>query len=90
MSWTNPEKVFVCDVCFEEVMQKDILSAPSPFDPEETLNGCPYCKATTGEGGWSEQCEVEGCKRGATCGTPLKTGGYLRCCWIHFREVNHD
>lgn len=90
MSWNSPEKVFVCGVCDMEVMQKDMLHAPSPFDPEETLIGCPHCKVCSGEGSWDEQCEVEGCGRGATCGTPLKGGGYLRCCGIHYREVQKD
>ena len=31
-------------------------------------------------------CQVPGCGEWATCGTPTRDGGYIRCCGEHFRE----
>jgi hypothetical protein len=87
MSWFNPDKIYICDCCNKQVKNKDILSAPSPFDPEDTITGCPHCKIATGEGGWTEKCEREGCKKTATCGVPMPDGGYLRCCGDHYRAL---
>ena len=87
MSWDDPKKIFRCENCNTDVMSKDILRAPSPFDKDDTITGCPYCRITMGDGEWIEICEVEGCKKQATCGKPLKNGGYLRSCFKHHEEA---
>jgi len=60
----------------------DILSAKNPFQKGEII-ACPECKEI---GHLSFVCEVDGCEKEATCGTPTK-GGYLRCCGEHFRKL---
>ena len=88
MSWNDENKIWRCETCLKYVKAKDMLTAPSPFDPDATLTGCPHCKATTGDSdGWEEKCEKEDCNSPATCGTPIKGGGYLRCCGKHYRET---
>lgn len=90
MSWNDPNKIFRCDLCNKDSYQKDILRAVSPFDPDDEITGCPHCKAAVGDGEWIEICDIEGCGKPATCGTPLKGGGYLRGCFKHYQEANGD
>jgi hypothetical protein len=87
VSWNDPNKIFRCDVCDEDVKQKDILRAPNPFDADDIVSGCPHCKSVYGEGSFTEICEVEGCGKPATCGKPLRNGGYLRGCFKHYEEA---
>ena len=90
MSWTDEDKLWKCEVCARVVKSKDMLRAPSPFDVADELVGCPHCLTATGDGSWQELCEREGCGKPATCGTPLPDGGYLRCCFKHYQEVNKN
>jgi hypothetical protein len=55
------------------------LTAPSPFDPEHTLIGCPHCKAVDS---LRLACDEKDCWREVTCGTPT-ADGYLRTCGKH-------
>ena len=73
-------KRWECEFCHGECLGKDILTAPSPFDPSDTLYACPHCKATDG---FTELCEEPGCEYEATCGTPFGTDDYKRHCHRH-------
>lgn len=60
-----------------------LLSAPNPFEPTENIYACPECKAIDNYAG---ECEIEGCTSIASCGTPTKAMGYIRCCGEHYEE----
>ena len=66
-----------CDAYMHEV---DMLTAPNPFDPKDTLVGCPNCKSV---GSFREICDEAGCNDEATCGFPAKDSGYRRTCYDH-------
>lgn len=54
-----------CDeVCFEN------LKAPNPFDPAETIVGCPNCRSAES---LDAACQAPGCRRMSSGGYP---GGY--------------
>ena len=73
-----PEK-WLCSRC-GNVCGKP-LSAPSPFDFDDYLQGCPTCKAAET---LSQACQIGACKNEATSGT---NGGhgyrYVWTCHIH-------
>lgn len=56
-----------CTDCGEVRREDALLKAPSPFDPDETLVGCPGCKSIDH---FAVMCEVVGCKNDGRCGTP--------------------
>jgi hypothetical protein len=55
------------------------LTAPSPFDPEHILIGCPSCKSVDT---LRLACDEKDCWCEVTCGTPT-ADGYLRTCGMH-------
>ena len=57
----------------------ELLSAPNPFYPDDTILGCPNCKQI---GEFIELCDEPGCDRPATCGSPTPSG-YRRTCFDH-------
>lgn len=57
----------------------ELLKAPNPFDPEETLTGCPLCR---GVNTMLDCCDEPECFEYASCGTPTPTG-YRRTCHKH-------
>jgi hypothetical protein len=75
----SPNRLF-CESCNWRGTVDDILAAPHPFDPEDTVSGCPQCREI---GGLCQVCDEEGCWDMASCGTPLKDGGYRRTCHRH-------
>lgn len=56
-----------------------LLRAPSPFDADEELLGCPRCKSVDS---CVMVCDESGCKEEATCGWPSKDG-YRTTCYKH-------
>jgi hypothetical protein len=68
-----------CEFCSWSGDKDEVLRAPSPFDEEELLLGCPYCK---GCNTMRRACDVEGCPEVATCGGPTRYG-YRMTCWKH-------
>jgi hypothetical protein len=56
---------FICEECHE--LTGAPLSAPSPFDPDDEITGCPNCKAVNS---LRQACVADGCHEAATCGTP--------------------
>jgi hypothetical protein len=60
--------------------ESEILTAPNPFDPGDTVVGCPLCKEV---GDFDELCDEPGCNRTTSCGFQTKDGGYRRTCHEH-------
>jgi hypothetical protein len=69
-----------CEVCQTVTQEPDLLTAPNPFDPTETLTGCPNCKQA--EARFALLCDEPGCNREASCGFPVE-GGYRHACGTH-------
>ena len=68
-----------CDVCAWIGTDARILSAKNPFDPEDTVEGCPQCKSVNSI---RRFCDEPGCTERASCGTPTKDG-YRQTCGKH-------
>lgn len=68
-----------CRVCNWRGAVADILKAPSPFDHEDEVWGCPKCKVVNE---LAETCDEPNCWVEASCGTP-SSPGYRRTCWEH-------
>ena len=58
----------------------EMLEAENPFDPGNTIIGCPECKTPCN---LEYACEIEGCSELATCGTPGENGEYYQTCGKH-------
>lgn len=63
-----------------EGMISDALTAPNPFDPEDTINGCPQCHSVDS---MVVACDEPGCWKPASCGTPVAEGPYRNTCGKH-------
>jgi hypothetical protein len=74
----------ICLECDWKGTDADLLIAPSPFDPEDTLSGCPKCKSVDC---FRVACDFTGCWKEATAGTPTKAG-YRHTCYLHRPEEN--
>jgi hypothetical protein len=72
-------KAWKCMQCGTVSLGSQMLTAPSPFDPEDTLTACPKCKSMDE---WKEMCEIDGCDNGATMGMNTENG-YKRLCYKH-------
>ena len=70
-----------CKVCNLYSPDERLLRAPSPFDPTDTIVGCPHCKSTDG---FDQVCDEPGCTAHAHCGWP-SDAGYRRTCGNHMR-----
>lgn len=68
-----------CTDCYKIVHEWELLEAPNPFDPEDTIIGCPKCKSVES---FEEVCDEAGCEAMATCGWP-DGNGYRRTCSRH-------
>ena len=80
-----------CKACHHVTEYKDVLKAPSPFLPEDTLKACPACKLC--DEGFYVLCDEPGCMRVVSCGwfTGDKSdewGGYRRTCREHWPEAD--
>ena len=74
-----------CEECGQASEQSKILTAPNPFDPADTIFGCPNCKEV---GSFRQVCQVKDCEDDATCGSPLFRGfRYAFLCGKHFGEA---
>ena len=78
------QRRFKCRECSTDFDEGEILLARNPFDETEMITGCPKCKAPDS---FELLCDVEGCKRPATCGTPTEQG-YRQTCGLHLPERN--
>lgn len=70
---------WLCQSCDWIGNDAELLRAPSPFDPDDTICGCPKCKAVDDI---INACDEPGCTREAHCGFPAP-GGYRRTCSKH-------
>jgi hypothetical protein len=68
-----------CGNCEAIIDEEALLRAPSPFDPDETLRGCPECLCAED---FTPICDKDGCDAEVSCGTPTPTG-YRRTCHEH-------
>lgn len=75
----QPTKYWRCQDCDEISVESSLLTAPSPFDPRQTITGCPHCKSAEG---FDSICDEPGCRREANCGMNHgpKHGGYRATC----------
>ena len=74
-----------CDNCAVVTLEPDLLTAPSPFDPDATLTGCPACKY---DGDFTLLCDEPGCMLAGSCGWPTGDNndiwsGYRNTCFAH-------
>jgi hypothetical protein len=59
----------------------DLLYAPNPFEPDDTIRACPKCKDI--DNSLHTACEIDGCKRYGEGGYPLADGRYVWRCFEH-------
>ncbi len=81
------EKRWRCEACEAISIESALLTAPNPFDADQTITGCPACKAIEG---FAVLCDEPGCDRPVTCGFPLIRGGYRNTCSNHARINEPD
>ena len=75
-----------CVACGTVTFEPALLTAPSPFDADDTLTGCPKCKQC--DEGFDLLCDEPGCANHAGCGWPTGNdqdawGGYRNTCGRH-------
>ena len=78
----EPRWRYRCNQCLLVLDARQVLTAPSPFDADDELEGCPDCKQC--RFGFTRLCdEPAGCDRDATCGWPDGHGWYRHTCGRH-------
>lgn len=75
-----------CTACKHQFMRHVMLVADNPFDDTDEIHGCPNCFAAEHI---ELLCEVNGCERPASCGTPV-VGGYAQTCGEHMPTEGRD
>lgn len=75
-----------CEVCAWIGTAAQILHAPSPFDADDILDGCPQCKSVNT---LHALCDEPGCTEPVSCGTPTKDG-YRQTCGEHAPEYERN
>lgn len=73
--------------CYWQGTTDDMLKAPSPFDSDDELQGCPKCKCVNT---LVLACDVDGCWKETSCGFPTLDGGYRRTCGDHYRAYKEE
>jgi hypothetical protein len=78
-----------CGACCAVNLEPDLPTAPSPFDPTDTLTACPNCKQCND--GFELLCDEPGCNVVAGCGWPTgddqdEWGGYRNTCSLHMQQ----
>jgi hypothetical protein len=71
-----------CTECNWRGTEAKLLTAPNPFDPRDTISGCPECKSANE---LVNACDEPGCKQDASCGWPSPKG-YRRTCNTHYDQ----
>jgi hypothetical protein len=69
----------VCIDCQWRGTVAEMLTAPNPFDPTDTIVGCPRCRQVET---LRVACDEPECWREASCGTPTPNG-YRSTCATH-------
>ena len=76
----RPPVRYLCTFCAAHVANADALrTAPNPFDPRDTLTGCPACGAVNAT---VRTCDEPGCWQPADSGFPTPDG-YRSTCSKH-------
>jgi hypothetical protein len=70
---------YECADCGLMCNEDELLTAENPFDPADTVTGCPECKSVES---FVRLCDVAGCMRHTSCGWPSTTG-YRHTCGYH-------
>jgi hypothetical protein len=73
-----------CNACDHEMSIRSLLTATNPFDPADTIYGCPHCCQCTE--GFTMLCDENGCHRDVTSGWP-SPAGYRHTCHIHWEKT---
>jgi hypothetical protein len=83
----KPEKnKMKCLNCGHKLHESDLLKATNPFDIDEFIYACPKCKSMDD---LVMVCDIAGCLKEATCGTPTQDEWrYRNVCGDHYREIN--
>lgn len=68
-----------CQSCDWTGDDAELLRAPNPFNPADTICGCPKCRAADD---FVNTCDEPGCDKEAQCGFPSPQG-YRRTCSRH-------
>jgi DNA-directed RNA polymerase subunit RPC12/RpoP len=77
-------KAYLCTECGARVETADVLTAPNPFDPDDTISACPECRSIEQ---FARACTVPDCKNTVGCGVPGALGyRYAWLCGKHYRE----
>ena len=69
---------WLCQDCGTVTADADLLRAPSPFDSEKEMSGCPKCKF---HDAFAAACEI--CDKRA-CGGRNVDGVYQMLCGYHY------
>lgn len=83
----DPARRWRCDDCYESFDESEFLRAPSPFDPEDEITGCPRCKSTDD---FTPLCDHGSCTRQGSGGYPMANGSYVLRCFEHRPYDVHD
>ena len=70
---------YICTDCGYITYSNNWRTAPNPFEPGETILGCPNCSGVDTATG---VCDEPECREPATCGTPTPAG-YRHTCGKH-------
>ena len=74
-----------CSECDWRGFAEDMLEAENPFEPDQMITGCPTCMSIDKE---VRICDIKGCNREATCGTPVPDDReYVTSCGQHYQEL---
>lgn len=71
-----------CNQCAWMGDNVEILTAPNPFDVEDTLQGCPECRSIND---FQHLCDKEGCWQPVAAGGPTEEG-YKWLCYKHWKQ----
>lgn len=71
-----------CEHCRKIVPDAEMLRAPHPFEPGDSVLGCPSCHAIDA---FVDVCDEPGCDLDASCGWP-SDAGYRRTCHKHWQR----
>lgn len=65
-----------CGICDQVMLYTQLLWAPNPFDPEDSILGCPHCRSVND---FQRLCDAPDCMKRQTCGWPSPDGYRMTC-----------
>jgi len=69
-----------CPECEKTFLKENMLTAPNPFDPDDEVCGCPWCKSCIQP---NLVCDEKGCNELFTMGWLDDETGYRLTCYKH-------